>query len=198
VPRARIIKSLFFIAFLLASLRTPAQTFSLRQLTQHAGIVFAGTVTHIQPDAQQVHITFRVDQGIRGVPSKRTFTIREWAGLWAFSPRYRVGEHLVLLLYPPSSTGLTSPVGGAIGRFSIDDRNRIIIPTDWAYRGGIVSPPVPRSRPPNKKGVPHPSFAEESPTKQIEGVPHPSASAEGAPLRLTVKQFTRLVRKAAK
>ena len=181
MPRARTIKSFFFVSLLLACLRTPAQTLSLRQLSQRAGIIFAGTVTRIQPNAQQVQITFRVDQGIRGVPSKHMVTIREWAGLWTFGPRYGVGEHLVLFLYPPSSTGLTSPVGGTIGRISIDDRNRVIIPPDWTYPGRVSLSPSSGSGTTvisNNKRVLH------------------SPSAEGAPQRLTVKQFTRLLRKA--
>lgn len=184
MPRARTTRSLLLLLFLFASPPAAPQTLAFPQLHQRAGIVFAGTVTHIQAGAQQVQITFRVDQGIRGVAGKRTVTIREWAGLWTLAPRYRIGERLVLFLYPPGSAGLTSPVGGTLGRLPIDDRNRIIVPRNWAPGGRTASSTVP------KPGA--------STFRLIQnGVPHPSAEAEGAPLRLTVKQFTQLVRRAA-
>ncbi len=193
MPRAQTKRSLFLFLLLCAPRPAAPQTLALQQLNQRAGIVFAGTVTHIQPGAHQVRITFRVDQGFRGVAGKRMLTIREWAGLWTFAPRYRVGERLVLFLYPPASTGLTSPVGGPMGRFAIDDRNRIVIPPAREKPG---SSPPPRSRPtvtsdnPNPRAVPHPSV------QTPKAVPHPSASAESAPRRLTLKQFTELMRRA--
>jgi hypothetical protein len=38
-----------------------------------------------------------------------------------------VGEHVVLFLYPPSKLGLTSCVGGPLGRFSVDSLNQIAL-----------------------------------------------------------------------
>jgi hypothetical protein len=45
--------------------------------------------------------------------------VREWAGLWEAGERYRAGERVLLYLYPPSKLGLTSPVGGRLGRYQI-------------------------------------------------------------------------------
>ena len=103
------------------------------QLTQKAGYIFSGTVKAIDrltPKTNGVavmQITFHVDQGMRGVRTGQTLVIREWSGLWRGESRYRVGERVMLFLYPPSKLGLTSPVGGASGRFVIDTRGRVII-----------------------------------------------------------------------
>ena len=40
--------------------------------------------------------------------------------------RYRSGEHLLLFFYSPSKLGLTSPVGGSLGRFAVDSAGNVI------------------------------------------------------------------------
>ena len=96
------------------------------RLNQRAGLIFSGTVLRVQRvpaqhlrDLETIEISFHVENAIRGVRVGQTFSIREWAGLWTLRPRYRVGERLVLFLYPPSRLGLTSPVADGRGRFSI-------------------------------------------------------------------------------
>src|SRR5258708_29179611 len=54
-------------------------------------------------------------------------TIHEWAGLWSIGERYRLGERVLLFLYPPSKLGLTSPVAGAVGRFAMDSQGHILL-----------------------------------------------------------------------
>jgi hypothetical protein len=118
------------------SLPATAQSFSsapsLRQLTRNSGYIFAGRVSAIErvtaratPDVATVKITFQVEQGIRGVRTGRTLVIREWGGLWEQGERYRRGERVVLFLYRPSKLGLTSPVAGALGRFTVDEKGQI-------------------------------------------------------------------------
>jgi hypothetical protein len=83
-----------------------------------------------QNDANSVammKITFRVEQAIRGTRSGQVLTIREWAGLWNSGERYRPGERVLLFLYSPSKLGLTSPVGGASGRFAVDDAGNALL-----------------------------------------------------------------------
>ena len=41
--------------------------------------------------------------------------------------RYRVGERVLLFLYPPSKLGLTSCVGGRMGRFTVDPWGRVLL-----------------------------------------------------------------------
>jgi hypothetical protein len=74
-----------------------------------------------------VQITFHVDEGLRGVKTGQSLTIREWDGLWHFGERYRPGERVFLFLYQPSRLGLTSTVGGTMGRFAIDELGQAVL-----------------------------------------------------------------------
>ena len=121
---------------------------SLRQLTRSSGYIFAGTVTavgHVSAtgpnELATMRITFRVDQAIRGVRTGHTLVIREWAGLWESGERYRTGERVLLFLYRPSKLGLTSPVGGPLGRFAMDSNGRVILDRDILdeVRAGALS-----------------------------------------------------------
>jgi hypothetical protein len=107
---------------------------NLRLLTRKSGYIFDGTVLSVEriaatsPDsAAAVQITFRIEQAIRGVRNGEVLSLREWAGLWSSGDRYRVGERLLLFLYSPSKLGLTSPVGGALGRFAVDSGGNVIL-----------------------------------------------------------------------
>ncbi len=101
-----------------------------------AGYIFAGTVAAVERvpaihinEVETVRVTFRVEEGVRGVRSRQTLAIREWAGLWTSGERYRLGERVVLMLYPPSQVGLTSPVGGGMGKFALDGDGNLDIAT---------------------------------------------------------------------
>ncbi len=102
-------------------------------LTRSSGYIFAGTVKSVERTAPKrngvaaVVINFHVDQAMRGVRTGQMLAIREWAGLWESGERYRPGERVLLFLYPPSKLGLTSPVGGPMGRFRIDPNGRAIV-----------------------------------------------------------------------
>lgn len=139
----------FFLVLCVSSFLAHAQAApSLHQMAATAGYIFAGTVTAIErvpathPDeVETVRVTFRVDQGVRGVRSRQTLTIREWAGLWNTGERYRPGEHVVLMLYPPSRAGLTSPVGGALGKLSLDQQGNLATPpTDVLAQDPVAGP----------------------------------------------------------
>lgn len=115
----------------------PGTTFQppvFQQLVRSAGIIFSGRVTfvgHTGPSSEQnpasTTVTFQVEQAIRGSTPGQSLTIHEWAGLWAAGERYRVGERVLLFLYPPSKLGLTSPVSGAMGRFAMNSANQIVL-----------------------------------------------------------------------
>jgi len=51
--------------------------------------------------------------------------------------RYQPGEQVVLFLYPASSLGLTSPVGGEMGRFQVDKVGRVALKTEDGRRAKI-------------------------------------------------------------
>ncbi|MBZ5569077.1 MAG: hypothetical protein LAN64_14655 [Acidobacteriia bacterium] len=129
----RYIVTRYVIAALVALLVAPSASAQgapdLRRLARDAGLIFSGTVTrieHVAPAARGdigvVRVTFRVSDALRGATPGEALTISEWDGLWTAGDRYRVGENLLLFLYPPSGDlGLTTPVGGEQGRISLAD-----------------------------------------------------------------------------
>lgn len=107
---------------------------NLRLLNRSAGYIFDGTVVSVEPVAPvdtsgvaAVQITFRVEQAFRGARFGQVLAIREWAGLWTSGERYRPGERLLLFLYRPSKLGFTSPVGGPLGRFTVDSGGNALL-----------------------------------------------------------------------
>jgi hypothetical protein len=109
----------------------PPPTLGFPQMAQAAGIIFSGHVTAVARSAhgnavETVSVTFHVEQAIRGVSSGQSLTIAQWMGLWSSGQRYRVGERVLLFLYPPSKLGLTSCVGGSLGRFVVDPLGRVL------------------------------------------------------------------------
>jgi len=106
---------------------TPPQTTpeALRAMARQAGVIFTGEVKEVRrlPAAGGatgvVEIDFAVEDAIRGV-SGGVYTVREWAGLWpAEDEPFRVGQRYLMLLYPSSAAGLSSPVGGMDGAIPI-------------------------------------------------------------------------------
>jgi hypothetical protein len=104
------------------------------QIARAAGTIFSGTVTAIArrpasraQSVESVAITFHVEHAIRGASPGEDLTISQWIGLWSSGQRYRVGERVLLFLYPPSKLGLTSCVGAPMGRFSVDPLGRILL-----------------------------------------------------------------------
>ncbi len=96
----------------------------LHQMSEQAGVIFAGQVLAVRQQGAAgsgwVDIEFRVEEAIRGCVGQGTYTLREWAGLWAGGlARYRVGEQLLMLLHAPTEAGLSSPVGGQDGAIPI-------------------------------------------------------------------------------
>jgi hypothetical protein len=113
--------------------RSPSRrTLGFREMTRSAGMIFSGTVTKVQrhpattgQSVETIAITFQVETAIRGVAPNADLTISQWAGLWSSGQRYRIGERVLLFLYPPSKVGLTSCVAGPTGLFHIDPWGRI-------------------------------------------------------------------------
>jgi hypothetical protein len=104
------------------------------QIAHAAGTIFSGTVTGIarrpatrSQAVETVAITFHVERALRGATPGDDLTISQWIGLWSTGQRYRIGERVLLFLYPPSELGLTSCVAGPMGRFSIDPKGRVLL-----------------------------------------------------------------------
>jgi hypothetical protein len=103
-----------------------------RPAVRSSGLIFSGTVVkidHLKPAGSPgiTQITFRVESAIRGVRQGQVIKIREWEGRWSTSEQYRAGERVLLFLYPNSKLGLTSPVGGALGRYQVDKTGQVLV-----------------------------------------------------------------------
>jgi len=134
---------------------TPTETNGFSPIARAAGTIFSGTVTAVarRPASngqavETVAITFHVENAIRGATLGQNLTISQWIGLWSGGQRYRVGERVLLFLYTPSKMGLTSCVGGQKGRFSIDQRGRILLSAEHlsAFRADPVLAGKSRAR----------------------------------------------------
>jgi len=98
-----------------------------KQVARAAGMIFTGRVLSIKRQAPTqgspiptVEVKFHVDRGIAGVGPGQIVTIREWAALWPMQRPMRGDRSMLFFFYPPSSAGLTSPVGGPLGQVSLD------------------------------------------------------------------------------
>lgn len=98
----------------------------MAKLARPAGIVFSGAVVRVEREQDasgrpaSVRVTFRVDEAVRGCYAGETIEVAEWAELWVRHDRYRVGQQVLLFLYPRNAAGLTSPVSGNLGVFVVD------------------------------------------------------------------------------
>ena len=112
----------------------PLRVFGFPQFVRAAGTIFSGTVTKIErrpaaagQSVEAVAVTFRVENAVRGATPGQNLTVTQWMGLWSSGQRYRVGERVLLFLYPVSKLGLTSCVGGALGRFMVDRSGQVLL-----------------------------------------------------------------------
>jgi hypothetical protein len=104
-----------------------------KEMSRVAGMVFSGTVLGVEEQRtgkgrpfRLILTKFRVDRAIAGVQTGQVLTVREWAGVWSMHRAMRRGEHMLILLYPASRLGLTSPVGGSLGQVVLDSRDEIV------------------------------------------------------------------------
>jgi len=107
---------------------------ALSAMAQQAGVIFSGRVTAVWRDdgaagaTGVVEIEFSVEDAVRGTSGSR-YTMREWAGLWpAGDEPFHVGERLLMLLYAPGASGLSSPVGGMAGAIPLRAASAVLSP----------------------------------------------------------------------
>lgn len=97
-----------------------------KQVARAAGMAFSGTVLTVTSRAANdgsvstVELKFKIERAIAGVQTGQILTIREWTGAWSRHRPLRSGDHVLLVLYPPSKLGLTSPVNGPSGQVVLD------------------------------------------------------------------------------
>lgn len=102
-----------------------------KEMARSAGMVFSGVVLGVvsQPandgSLPSIEVRFRIDRAIAGVRSGQVLTVHEWAGAWSLHRPMRTGDRVLLLLYPPSKLGLTSPVNGPSGQIALDPSGKL-------------------------------------------------------------------------
>ena len=130
-------RAAFALALLSAlAFGAPAQNapMTLAELVQSAGTIVAGRIVEVREEQHPQYpyviitrVTLAVERAFKGEAGRRApsgrFTFFQIGGSKLFRsfdlPRYHEGEDVVLFLYPESAYGLTSPVGGAAGKFRI-------------------------------------------------------------------------------
>lgn len=147
LPRFEPNQSRSFPPFPVRGPRSPANPDSgFSGLARAAGIIFSGTVKRIElrpatngQTLETVAVTFHVESGMRGARRNQDLTISQWIGLWSSGQQYRVGQKVLLFLYPRSKLGLTSWVGGPLGRFHVDASGHVL-PTPEQYSAFRTDP----------------------------------------------------------
>ena len=141
-----------------ASRAASFQNAMVQQVSRKAGFIFSGTVLSVERGTsgtggiETIRVTFAVHTGVRGVTAGKIFTMQEWAGLWPNAgTRFRPGERVFVFLYPRSKLGLTSVVGGTLGRFDLDSAWRIA-GTNQKPEAFIDGPQQPRGSSPLPRG----------------------------------------------
>ncbi|MBI1749906.1 MAG: hypothetical protein HY234_06885 [Acidobacteria bacterium] len=119
---------------------------NLGELVEQSETIVRGRVVSavVEPHPQYANlhtvlVTLRVEETFKGAPGD-TFTFRQF--IWDARDHldaadYRKGQHLLLLMNPPSPVGLTSPAGIEQGRFRIlrDSAGREVAVNGAANRG---------------------------------------------------------------
>jgi len=102
---------------------------NLGEMSDEAATIVRGRVAGVRlephpefPNLMTVVVTLRVDEVLKGQAGE-TFTFRQF--IWDIRDRYSAAgygksQHLLLLITPSSSYGLSSPVGLEQGRFRIE------------------------------------------------------------------------------
>jgi hypothetical protein len=151
------------LAVMFQALPACAQTADYPELARYAGIIFRGTVENVERIAAAapgevpiLRVTFRVQEAARGAGAGQLLTIAQWDDASAGAP-YRVGQAVVLFLYPPSGElGLTSTVAGPLGQVPLEDFAIALEAARAARAGetpcGADEPDVPRFRKPLQHG----------------------------------------------
>jgi len=113
-----------------------------------AGTIFIGSVVETRGVLDErgdpvTHTTFRVEQAIKGT-SSATFSIKQYGGktstvtmLLNHMRYFRQGERVMVMLYPASRLGFSSPVGMDQGVWSVE--NNLVQRVTREALGGMAS-----------------------------------------------------------
>jgi len=108
-----------------------APVLTLEQIVASSGFIFSGKVVNVWSEREVAtgfivtYSTVAIDESLRGVNTGR-FTFKQYGGSYkglnvivADMSYFAMGEEVVAFLYPLSKVGLTSPVGVAEGKWTI-------------------------------------------------------------------------------
>ena len=126
----------------LAFLTTPllmsqVREVDLKEMIASSGIIFSGVVTEVEGTLDEneevvTYTTFRVEVPIRGV-TPGSLKIKQLGGvtdkgttILAHMRYFTEGERVLVMLYPPSELGFTSPIGMGQGAWSVSDDNNVL------------------------------------------------------------------------
>ncbi|HEX4946204.1 MAG TPA: hypothetical protein VFZ34_06060 [Blastocatellia bacterium] len=134
IRSARIAFFLSFLTFLSFSSLANSRSVNLAEMTSHAGRIVHGRVVEVREGVHPLHgqiaVTFLKVQVIEMLKggAAREVTFMQYGNSTnqyvAHQPKYRVGEEVVLFLYPESKLGFTSPVGQGQGKFVVREDAR--------------------------------------------------------------------------
>jgi hypothetical protein len=146
IPERLLMRSLVLVILAMLATAAPAQRpplaqpfapATLGQMTRKAGMIFAGTVLRVErisADVPEIRTTFYVSRAVCGTRARQNVIVREFLPTMELPP-YRRGQKVFLFLYPDSGTGLTSPVGGTVGRFAVDQHGNVLLRSDQPHLG---------------------------------------------------------------
>ncbi len=138
--------SMLFVAAATPALIAQVQVLNLRDMTRGAGSIFIGTVMQSQGGTDEhgdivTYTTFKVEKAIHGA-LQQGITIKQLGGETpGLSMRlehmryFKTGERVLVMLYPVSSLGFTSPVGLNQGVWSVAADGSILGVSDEALGG---------------------------------------------------------------
>lgn len=130
----------------LTSVSAQVRTLNLREMVGASGMIFTGVVSQARGGTDEhgelvTYTTFKVERAVRGVPPEGV-TIKQLGGesgglgVRLEHMRYfREGERVLVMLYPVSQLGFTSPVGMNQGIWEISNDGRVHGVSDAALQG---------------------------------------------------------------
>lgn len=143
--------SLLLLPLLATGQELLTRQMNLSEITDQAGTIVRGQVVDIAiephpnfPNILTLKVVLFVSESISGTDGQQiSFRVYLPDGKFSKSAAkpgvrsdYRVGDELLLFLYPPSHYGLTSTVGGEQGRFRIvSDGQRKVVANSLGNRG---------------------------------------------------------------
>lgn len=126
------------------------RTLTMPEMVSAAGMIFVGTVVDVHGGIDSegeivTYTTFQVEQPVLGV-SGLTVTVKQLGGeanglsTWIMHMRYfRRGEHVLVMFYPASQLGFTSPVGLGQAVWSVSADGSVQIPAATLQSTGALA-----------------------------------------------------------